>query len=42
MQKIERAVLVQAQLSGGAAKGGSATATASSPMTINLSGAKIG
>jgi hypothetical protein len=40
MQKIDREVLARAQISGGEAKG-TATATADSPMTLDLSNAKI-
>ncbi|WP_050456130.1 hypothetical protein [Candidatus Burkholderia verschuerenii] len=41
MQKIERNMLAQAQISGGDGKGTS-SATANSPMNIDLSGATIG
>jgi hypothetical protein len=41
MQKIERTLLAHAHISGGTSKGGSSTATAESPINLNLSGATI-
>jgi hypothetical protein len=41
MQKIERNFLAQAHVAGGSNKGGTSTATASSPVTIDASNLTI-
>jgi hypothetical protein len=41
MQKIERALLAQAQISGGDAKGGTSNATANSTVDLSLSNVTI-